>query len=95
MTLKRYLTFIYGLTLGMLLVVCAVMAGDPEFPLAPMLVMSPFIALVNTFVQVWPFARMVPVERRTGFRAYRITNIFMGLIGAVLVLGIGFKIAGL
>lgn len=86
MSLKRYLLIIYALTLGGLLAVSALMAGGKEFPLADMIIMSPVIALANTFINVWPWARRVPVERRTSFRAYRATNIFMAFGGALLVL---------
>lgn len=93
MTLKRYLLTIYALTLGGFLILCGLMAGSPEFPIVPMLVMSPIFALANTFINVWPWAQRVPVERRTSFRSYRATNIFMAFGGALLVLCILFKIA--
>jgi hypothetical protein len=92
MTLKRYLLAIYFLTLGGLLILCALMADDQDFPLAPMLVESPVIASVNTFVNVWPWARMVPVEKRTSFRSYRATNIFMAFGGALLVICIVLQV---
>lgn len=92
MTLKRYLLAIYFLTLGGLLILCGLMADDQDFPLAPMLVTSPVIALVNTFVNVWPWARLVPEEKRTGFRSYRATNIFMALGGSILFLCIVLKV---
>ena len=95
MSLKRYLLITYALTLGGLFVVCGLMADHPEFPLIPMLVMSPLIALVKTFVNVWPWALRVPVERRTGFRGYRVSNIFMALLGALLILGIASMLAGI
>lgn len=92
MTLKRYLLTIYFLTLGGLLILCGLTAHDQDFPLAPMLVASPVIALVNTFINVWPWARMVPVEKRTSFGSYRATNIFMAFGGALIVLCIVLKV---
>lgn len=93
MTLRRYLLTIYLVTLGYLAILIALTASDTDFPLAGMLMLSPFIALANTFINVWPWARMVSPERRTSFRAYRTTNIFMGLVGVLVLVCIVLKIA--
>lgn len=83
LTLKRYLLIVFILTFSGLLILGAVMNGRQG--LVGMLVLAPFIALANTFINFWPWARMVPVERRTSCRAYRWTNVFMALWLATVV----------
>ena len=76
MSLKRYLALCYVITLFMLLLAGAlVSSSDPRASFVAMLMVAPFLAAVNTFVQIWPFARMVPEDRRNGFWSYKWTSL--------------------
>lgn len=77
MTLARYLLIVFVLTFAGLVMVGTTLNGRQGF--VGMLALAPFIALANIFINVWPWARMVPVERRTSYRAYRWTNVFMAI----------------
>lgn len=90
MSLKRYLLIIYALSLAGLLA-CAVLMKGGEGA-AGLVFLAPVIALANTFVNVWPWARRVPMEHRTGFRAYRRTNVFMAIWAGLIVFIAGFTL---
>lgn len=90
MPLKRYLTICYFVTVALLLGAGAMISiADPKTKFLSWLVISPIIAAVNTFVQIWPFARMTPESRRLGFWSYKLPSIlFIALPFSMLVLGI-------
>lgn len=89
MSLKRYLSIVYILTLAGLVIVAWAMRGLEGIG---MLALSPFLALASTFVIVWPWARTVPVEQRTSYRSYQSTNLFVGVLLALFALVIATKI---
>ncbi len=62
---------------------------DPNVKFLGWLILAPMLATVNTFVQIFPFARMVPVHKRQGFWSYKWTSlIFIAFPACVLMLGI-------
>jgi len=86
-SLKRYLTICYVITLVMLLLAGAIISSsDPSASFVGMLIIAPFIAAVNTFIQIWPFARVVPEDQRSGFWSYKWTSlIFIALPSSLLL----------
>lgn len=97
MPLKRYLTACYVITLVMLLLAGAMISSsDPSASFAGWLIIAPIIAAVNTFVQIWPFARMVPENQRKGFWSYKWPSIlFIALPSSLLLVGLLFHLAEL
>ena len=89
MSLKRYLFICYLITVILLaLTALTLAAADGDAPWVGLLIMAPVFGLANVFVNLWPWARRVPIERRISFWSYRATNIFLGFIaGLVLVTG--------
>lgn len=88
MSLRRYLLICYFISVGLLfvgLVGLATSMGDQPKPLGSLMAAA-FVAIFNVFVNIWPWARRVPEERRTGFGAYRVTNVFLGIVGAVILI---------
>jgi len=54
-----------------------------------MLIITPVIAAVNTFVQIWPFARMMPEDQRNGFWSYKWTSlIFIALPSSLILVAV-------
>ena len=90
MSLKRYLATCYVITLAMLLIAGAMISiTDPKVKFIGWLILAPILAALNTFVQIFPFARMVPEQKRFGFWSYRWTSIiFIAFPFFILMLGI-------
>lgn len=90
MSLKRYLTVCYVITFLMLLLAGAILSSsDPDASFLGMLIIAPTIAAVNTFVQIWPFARLVPEDRRIGFWSYKWPSlIFIALPSSFLLIAV-------
>ena len=90
MSLKRYLTVCYVITFFMLLLAGAILSSsDPDASFLGMLIIAPIIAAVNTFIQIWPFARMVPEDKRNGFGSYKWTSLIFIALPSSLLLGSG------
>lgn len=86
MTLGRYLLICYLWTIVLFgLLGWTASLSDPEAPALGLLLLGPFAGLFNVFVNIWPWARRVPVERRTSFWSYRGTNIVFFFIPALIV----------
>lgn len=90
MSLKRYLTVCYVITFLMLLLAGAILSSsDPDTSFLGMLIIAPIIAAVNTFVQIWPIARLVQEDQRKGFWSYKWTSlIFIALPSALFLIAI-------
>ena len=90
MSLKRYLTVCYVITFVMLLLAGVILSSsDPDASFLGMLIIAPIIAAVNTFIQIWPFARSVPEDQRNGFWSYKWTSlIFIALPSSILLIAI-------
>jgi hypothetical protein len=62
--------------------------AEQTLTLADWVVFAAICATANTFINIWPKARKVPLEKRTSFWAYRWSNIFnLGLPGAAIMIG--------
>lgn len=87
MTLRRYLLVCYIWTIVLFGLIGLVLSlSDPEVPALGLLLLGPIAGLFNTFINIWPWARRVPPERRTSFWSYRGTNIvFFGIPAAGLI----------
>ena len=90
MTLKRYLLIVFLTTYAGFVLIGGIMTGVKGA--VGMLMVGPIFALANTFINVWPWANMVPVERRTSIRAYKWTNVFMAVWLLALTVLAGFKL---
>ena len=88
MPLNRYLLICYIWTIVLFGLIGLVWSlSDPQVPVLGLLLLGPFAGLFNTFVNIWPWARRVPPERRASFWSYRGTNIvFFGIPAALLVI---------
>jgi hypothetical protein len=88
MSLQRYLIIAYFWTVGLFGLIGFIWnLIDPEIPALGFLLLGPVAGIFNVFVNIWPWARRVPPERRDSFWSYRGTNIVFFLIPAgILVL---------
>jgi hypothetical protein len=94
MSLKRYLFTCYLITVVLLaLAALTLAASDDDAPWQGLLIMAPVIGLGNVFVNIWPWARRVPIERRTSFWSYRTTNTFLGVVGGLMIVSAGLMFA--
>lgn len=89
MPIKIYLAVSYGLSFVMLVLAGAMIsATDPDIGFPDWLIFAGVCATANTFINIWPKARRVPLENRLSFWSYRWSNIFnLGLPGTALLIG--------
>lgn len=87
MPLRSYLLVCYVWTVVLFgLLGFIVSLSDPSVSAVGFVLLGLFAGIANVFVNIWPWARRVPPERRTSFWSYRGTNIVFFAIPAALVL---------
>ena len=89
MPLRRYLLICYIWTVvlfGLIGLIWSV--SDPTVSALGLILFGLFAAIANVFVNIWPWARRVPPERRTNFWSYRGTNVVFFAVPAALVLAL-------
>ena len=85
-SLKRYLTVCYVIMLAALLLAAVIASSDTSVSFLEFLLSALVLAAGNTFIQIWPFARMVPEDQRNGFWSYKWTSlIFIALPVSLLL----------
>ena len=85
-SLKRYLTVCYVMTFATLLLAAIIASNDTSVSFLELLISALVLAAANTFIQIWPFARMVPEDQRNGFWSYKWTSlIFIALPVSLLL----------
>lgn len=85
-TLRRYLLICYIWTIvlfGLLGLVWSM--SDPNVSALGLMLFGLLAGIANVFVNIWPWARRVPLERRTSFWSYRGTNIVFFAVPAGIV----------
>jgi hypothetical protein len=89
MPLRRYLCICFVATFAMMFIALAVAPIEPPMTFDGVLVAALALALANTFVQILPFASMVPKDQRTTFWSYKWTNlVFLGLPALLFLVGV-------
>ena len=95
MPIKKYLSICYAITFFAVLIAGSFLFkwnSTPSF--FQILLFAVLLATVNTFVQIWPFANMVPKEKRDSFWSYRFPSVLfiavpvgaiaLGLLGEII-----------